>query len=50
MEVKKDFQDRFGMVSRNEFSYFTDAAFSEGYVTYWMKLQEDLPGACPRNH
>jgi hypothetical protein len=49
MEVKKDYpEDKFGAVSRNEFSFFPDSTFTEGYVSYWMKLQDNLTEIAPK--
>ena len=49
MEVVKDYpDDRFGMVTRNEFSYFADSSFREGYISYWMKLQPNLLEIAPK--
>lgn len=49
MEVSGDYPgDKFGAVSRNEFSFFPDSSFDEGYVSYWMKIQENLLEVVPK--
>ncbi|MBN2814159.1 MAG: hypothetical protein JXQ80_08785 [Bacteroidales bacterium] len=48
MAVKGDLpDDNFGVVTRNEFSFFPDTAFHEGYVSFWMKLQGNLTDVAP---
>lgn len=50
MGVKADFpDDKFGAVSRNEFSFFpAGRSFNEGYVSLWMKLQDNLLDIAPK--
>lgn len=49
MAVKNDLHgDGFGMVTRNELSYFPDSPLKEGYVSLWMKLQDDLLDKLPK--
>ncbi len=49
MAVKDDYpEDKFSAVTRNEFSFFPDSSFTQGYVSFWMKLQDNFLEVAPK--